>query len=229
MKNNKAVIVDVDGTLCDVRPVRHHVMQKPKNFAAFHAGAADCPPHPEAVEWALAHADAGYKVVIVTARRYEWERQTTDWVRTHLPCDFLGPFMRGDNDYRPDVEVKRDIYNKLVNDHGLELVEAIDDNPAICDLWESLGLKVKRMPGWNSFYPETHPYNDGTFPIGGMSTVEEVRARAMSIGGQPVRVTNVELGAFDETAPSKGLMQVDGTAFYDRSLYEGQLPTPEEP
>ena len=243
MRHNMAVIVDVDGTLCDVRPVRHHVMQEPKDFHAFHAGAANCPPHREAVDWAIARYDAGYTVVVVTARRYEWERQTTEWVREHLPIPFLGPFMRGDTDHRPDTEVKRTIYTQLVEDHGLEIMEAIDDNPAVIKLWKELGLKVTEMPGWNSFYPHTQEtYSDGTFPIGGLcgfSTPEEHMARVAEVAKQPVRATPGEhrdrvislgMGAFDELAPSKGLMQVDPATFESRrSLYEGRFPTPEEP
>ncbi|MFV8051350.1 MULTISPECIES: hypothetical protein [Mycobacteriaceae] len=40
-----AVIVDVDGTLCDVSSVRHFVAARPKDFDAFHSAAETCPPH----------------------------------------------------------------------------------------------------------------------------------------------------------------------------------------
>ena len=40
-----AVIVDMDGTLCDVSAVVH-LQAEPDGFTAFHNGCAQCPPNP---------------------------------------------------------------------------------------------------------------------------------------------------------------------------------------
>lgn len=144
----EAVIVDVDGTLCDVSSVRHHVAARPKNFDAFHAASAQCPPIAQAVAFVEKHHAAGRTVVVVTARRYQWETLTHDWLTRHLPVPFVGPFMRGDLDNRPDVEVKRDIHEILLRDHGFRIVEAIDDNPSIVALWQELGIPTTVVPGW---------------------------------------------------------------------------------
>lgn len=47
----KAVLVDVDGTLCDVSGIRHYVQSFPKNrnFDKFHRASALCPAIPSAV------------------------------------------------------------------------------------------------------------------------------------------------------------------------------------
>lgn len=145
-----AVIVDVDGTLCDVSSVIHHVERHPKDFDAFHAGSANCPPHAHVVREVAEHHRAGHTIVVVTARMYRWEDVTRTWLNRHLPVPHLGPFMRGDADYRPDVEVKRDIHRVLTADHGLTIVRAIDDNPAIIDLWTELGIPTTVVPGWRS-------------------------------------------------------------------------------
>lgn len=144
-----AVIVDVDGTLCDVASVLHHVQRTPKDFDAFHAGSADCPPHTDVIRQVVEHHRGGHTIVVVTARMYRWEDVTRDWLTRHLPVPHLGPFMRGDRDYRPDVEVKRDIHRVLTTDHGLSIVQAIDDSPAIIELWEQLGIPTTVVPGWS--------------------------------------------------------------------------------
>jgi hypothetical protein len=145
-----AVIVDVDGTLCDVSSVRHHVARRPKNFDAFHAASANCPPIAQTLAFAEEHHGAGRVIVVVTARTYRWESLTRTWLDQHLTVPFAGPFMRGDNDSRPDVEVKRDIHAILTGDHGYRIVAAIDDNPAIVALWAELGIPTTVVPGWES-------------------------------------------------------------------------------
>lgn len=47
----KAVLVDVDGTLCDVSGIRHYVQSVPKtrNFDKFHRASALCPAIPNTV------------------------------------------------------------------------------------------------------------------------------------------------------------------------------------
>ena len=154
MKERKptAVIVDCDGTLFDVSSVRHHVMQKPKNFHAFHTEALDCPPIPDTLEWIAEQHAAGHAIVVVTARMSSWFHETSEWLRRHVPVPYYGPMMRPFRDYRPDFEIKSEI---LAHMRGMfDVVAAIDDNPAVIALWESHGIPTTRVPGWD----ENGPY-----------------------------------------------------------------------
>lgn len=149
-----AIIVDVDGTLCDVTSVRHHVTETPKDFKAFHDGARDCPPHDYVVgSCAGLNYFCGLTIIVVTARMYTWYDPTVSWLEDHLQpalvTPYIGPFMRGETDYRPDYEVKRDIHRILTEDYGYNIVGALDDNPSICALWEELGIPVDVIPGWS--------------------------------------------------------------------------------
>ena len=141
-----AVIVDMDGTLADVSAMRHFVRRQPKNFDAFHAESVNVPPNPEAVRLVrMAHA-RGLAVVVVTARRARWRHHTAWWLALHdIPSDAL--IMRGDQDMRPDVEVKRDILRDFIRP-AWNPVLAIDDNPAIVDLWMSEFIPTVQIPGW---------------------------------------------------------------------------------
>lgn len=142
----EAVIVDVDGTLCDVRTIRQWVRPPKKNMHRFHTESAGMPPNQQALDFCLRHHAAGRIVLVVTARTYRFEELTRTWLNTHLSIPYLGPFMRGDNDFRPDYEVKSDIYRILTEDHGYTIVEACDDNPNVIRLWEGLGIPVEVMP-----------------------------------------------------------------------------------
>lgn len=147
MKKPPAVIVDVDGTLVDVRSTRRHVLGPKKDFDAFHRDALDCPPIDATVEMCIGWHDLGHRILVVTARKYRWETGTLAWLDQHLPVPYEGPFMRGDDDNRPDYEIKREIYDMLAE--RFDLCHAIDDNPKVIALWEELGLCVTTVPGWS--------------------------------------------------------------------------------
>lgn len=141
-----AVIFDVDGTLCDVRGIRHHVRVRPKNFDAFHGESIDCPPHQHVVDNTHAVAASGSAVLVVTARRHRWRYHTILWLHENaVPYDQL--YMRADHDHRKDVEVKRELLRHIKAD-GYHVTMAWDDNPAVITLWESEGIPVTVVPGW---------------------------------------------------------------------------------
>lgn len=139
-----AVIVDMDGTLVDVSGVRHHAFAG--DYDAFHKASADCPPIPDTVEWCRRHHEKGRTILAVTARMQRYHGLSKDWLDKHLPVPHLGPFMRADGDYRPDHQVKRELYEQLSTQY--RIVAACDDRPEICELWRSLGLEVTVVPGW---------------------------------------------------------------------------------
>lgn len=141
-----AVIVDVDGTLADVRSIRHHVLTKPKDFDAFHAASAHVPPNPLAIDYVTAAHAAGHVVIVVTARRQRWLDVTVTWLDRNLPVPFDGPFHRPDDDLRPDIQVKADIHRYLARHYDIR--GAIDDNPNVIALWHRLGIPTVVVPGW---------------------------------------------------------------------------------
>ena len=144
----KAVIVDVDGTLADVRAIRHHVATKPKNFDAFHAASAHVGPNQQAIDFVTRHHAAGFVIIVVTARLQTWFDVTNTWLHRHMPVPFDGPFHRPDGDFRPDVQVKRDIHRYL--SRHFDIRGACDDNPNVVALWTELGIPVEVVPGWDA-------------------------------------------------------------------------------
>lgn len=135
-----AVIFDMDGTLCDTSTIEHLIEGDDKDFAAFHAASAACPPRPEVVEAARAEHDKGRAVLVVTSREFIWRDLTLDWLVEHgVPYDAL--YLRIVGDYRKDVLIKKDILEQIGAD-GFTVLEAWDDKPAVIDLWRDNGLEV---------------------------------------------------------------------------------------
>jgi hypothetical protein len=143
----RAVIADVDGTLANVSAIRHHVASKPKNFDAFHSESANVPPNQQALDYVARHHEAGFVVLVVTARLQKWSGLTRTWLERHMPVPFDGPFHRPDGDFRPDVQVKRDIHRYLARTYDIR--GCIDDNPNVVALWEELGIPTEIVPGWD--------------------------------------------------------------------------------
>lgn len=141
----KAVIFDMDGTLADVRGIRHHVLGRRRDFDAFHADSVNVPPNPHVANAAVMADMLGVDVVVVTARKVRWARHTGMWLAMNrIPSAAM--FMRADKDSRPDVEVKRDILRSIRR--TWDVIAAWDDNPKIVALWESEGITTHRVDGW---------------------------------------------------------------------------------
>lgn len=144
------MLVDVDGTLCDVSGVRHFVLRRKgehRNFDAFHKASILCPPVPQTLDWVATHADVGRTIVVVTAGEDKWRVLTNTWLpKWNVLIDHL--LMRRTGDQRPDVEVKTEILARI-RAAGLDVVVAIDDNPSVIALWETESIPVTVVPGWD--------------------------------------------------------------------------------
>lgn len=159
IEHPEAIIVDMDGTLVDVRGVRHYVRpgRAYPDFDRFHLASRFSPPHSDVVERVRTEQVAGRTVFVVTARRDRYEAVCRDWLAKYeVPYDRL--LMRRDDDQRVDVEVKREILARIRRTHRVVL--ALDDNPSVIALWQSEHIPVIVVPGWDD--PIVLPVEDGT-------------------------------------------------------------------
>ena len=134
-----AVVFDVDGTLCDVRRVRHFVQPPPgatkfkPNFDRFHSASFNCPAHPQVRRLALAVRGVGLAVVVVTGREAKWAQSTSDWLaKNDIPVDEFRT--RGAKDFRPDHVIKAEIELSLSTAYRILL--AVDDRLDIISVWQ---------------------------------------------------------------------------------------------
>ncbi|MGA8986852.1 hypothetical protein [Aeromicrobium sp.] len=138
-----AAIFDMDGTLCDTSSIEHLITGEDKDFAAFHAASADCPPRPAIVEAARDEQARGRAILVVTSREFIWRDLTLDWlVSNRVPHDAV--YLRIVGDYRKDVQIKRDILAQISAD-GFAVRAAWDDKPAVLDLWRENGIAVSAV------------------------------------------------------------------------------------
>jgi hypothetical protein len=141
-----AIIFDQDGTMVDVRGIRHYVLGKNRNYHAFHREAVNCPPNPVVVQAAVDAHEAGQAVLIVTAREIIHAYPTMFWLTENLPVPYDELYMRPAGDYRPDHEIKREILDLILRD-GYNPVHAWDDRPEIAEVWESAGIPTTLVTG----------------------------------------------------------------------------------
>ena len=142
-----AVIFDMDGTLCDVTSVRHHILdRRRRKYHAFHYGSLFCPPIAWVVDELHNYRRANFDIIIVTARREMWRELTTNWMGSvGIPHTEL--HMRGQDDERKDKLVKSDILDRLLINYDIK--HAFDDNPSIIELWNERGIPCTVVPGWD--------------------------------------------------------------------------------
>lgn len=145
MDRRPAVIVDMDGTLCDVSTVLH-LQAEPDGFVSFHDACADCPPIPAVVDWCVDHYSRGHAIVVVTGRDASTRALTLEWLSEHLPVPIAGLHMRPDGDFRSNAAVKREIHDELAA--AYEIRAAIDDDPEIVELWQEIGIPVAMVFDW---------------------------------------------------------------------------------
>jgi phosphoglycolate phosphatase-like HAD superfamily hydrolase len=137
MNDKPIVLVDVDGTLADVRHRLHHIRDgKKKNWKAFFEGMDRDTPIASTVAWvqALAHH---HDIIITTGRPEEYRARTIAWLKKNK-VPFTDVFMRPNGDHRPDYEVKKEVLQRWPKKR-IKLV--IEDRPPVCDMWLNEGIR----------------------------------------------------------------------------------------
>lgn len=139
----RAIVCDLDGTLVDVRGIRHFVdSSEGRDFQAFHQASLECPANDEVSAVLREGRERGLAIVIVTAREERWSFLTTMWLSEHqIPFDDL--IMRGRRDLRPDHLVKQDFAVSLSRKYKVEV--AIDDRDDILDVWRRAGFATIKV------------------------------------------------------------------------------------
>jgi FMN phosphatase YigB (HAD superfamily) len=139
---DRAAIVDLDGTLVDVTSIRYLVEGDKKNFNKFHESSAGCPANPKVAEFTKLLFKRGFKIIIMSGRVERYSELSSKWLLSNN-ISFHELLLRKNDDFRPDVEVKRDLFRTL-NNYKIQI--AIDDRNGLRDLWKELGVQLVINP-----------------------------------------------------------------------------------
>lgn len=137
-----AIIVDLDGTLCNTDGRKHFVENKPKDWKSFFAGISNDEPN----EWCrqlVYSVSKRHDIVFVSGRAEEYRGVSHVWLHDHLGPVFAACplFMRADGDFRQDYIIKEEIYRKHIEPH-YKILFCVDDRKQVVDMWRRIGLQV---------------------------------------------------------------------------------------
>jgi hypothetical protein len=133
-----AVIVDLDGTLCDISHRRHLVEGDKKEWGKFFDGILQDKVNGWCQLIIRGLISTGVDIVFVTGRPEKCRASTTQW----LSYNGLGGFpvyMRQTNDFRKDDVAKQDIYEFKIRPF-YNILFCIDDRQQVVDMWRKMGL-----------------------------------------------------------------------------------------
>ena len=142
MDKRQAIIVDLDGTLCN-KDWRQHLYDKtPRNWGHINAAAEFDIPHDWCMEIVRLFAMNHYKIIFLTGRAAtkDSKRVTEKWLMQHVgPITDYELFMRPARDHRDDTIVKEEIYLRDIAPR-YNVLFAVDDRQSVVQMWRDIGV-----------------------------------------------------------------------------------------
>jgi predicted secreted acid phosphatase len=135
----KAIIVDLDGTLCDCSHRRPFLLEERPDWRSFNESMRTDGLNTWCLELINAMRAAGYKIVLVSGRGDDYRDLTVDWLNLHdINYDEL--LMRRAGDSRKDALVKMDIFKSAI-EPVYDICFVVDDRKQVIEMWrKDLGL-----------------------------------------------------------------------------------------
>lgn len=137
----RAFIVDVDGTVALLNG------RDPYDQTDC---AHDLPNWPVIEVIRSISTDRGWPLVFMSGRHEKSYSDTVHWLYRYviLPGYPWQLFMRADNDYRPDWQLKLELFNRHVR-NTYHVVAAFDDRTQVVKLWRQLGITTFQVAEGN--------------------------------------------------------------------------------
>lgn len=140
MRLQKAILVDIDGTLADITHRVHYVNSESgkRDWKSFNALV-----HRDKLKKEVAAVvdylyASGVTVILVTGRFNALANETIKWLHKNN-IRFNAIFMRPDGDYRSDHIVKEQIYKESIMGQ-FDVLGVFEDRDRVVDMWRNLGL-----------------------------------------------------------------------------------------
>ena len=129
------VLVDLDNTLCDSQWRSDYA--RTKQWDKFHERCVDDKPW-RPVHLLLKSLPRTLRIIAITGRPEKYRNVTVGWLMGHgVPVDRL--YMRADDDFRPDVEVKREFLENI-RSREITPILALEDRPRVVAMFREEGV-----------------------------------------------------------------------------------------
>lgn len=127
------VIVDIDGTLADMGK------DEPGRRGPFDWDRVDeDEPIMPVIELVRTLYSSGYDIVYVSGRMEQARSKTKKWLAS-FGIGSCPLYMRADEDFRADTEVKMEIFKRHIENLGY-VAFVLDDRNSVVKMWRGLGL-----------------------------------------------------------------------------------------
>lgn len=135
---SEAIIVDLDGTLCNAEHRMHFIKeQSPPDWKSFNEGCAE----DQVNSWCqtlVRQMTPVADILFVTGRSMDYYDVTMDWLGfNNIPTH--GLYMRPQGDFRKDWVVKSELYKKYI-EPDYDVLFVVEDRKQVVDMWRELGL-----------------------------------------------------------------------------------------
>jgi hypothetical protein len=148
MKNQWA-IVDLDGTLCDIRERVHFAhaarqeadpVQRAVWWDKFHSFCLNDAPHVAEVTLMLAWQQAGGRMAFLTGRTDRYRDRTQRWLTTQgLPQTPLIMRDNGNYQHTTDYKAKKlEVIKSIIGPEGV-IAFVLEDNDKLVAMWRQMG------------------------------------------------------------------------------------------
>ncbi len=144
----KAIIVDLDGTLCDVNHRVHFVEQEPKDWRSFHTSLVHDPVNPWCLDLIIAMKKEGVETVLLTGRP-EYHRAATESWLAENKVPYAKLIMRKIGDKRGDEITKWEFYEQEIAPL-YQVLFVVEDRLRVVKMWREKGI-VCLQCDWGDF------------------------------------------------------------------------------
>jgi uncharacterized HAD superfamily protein len=133
------IVFDIDSTLSDPSKRLHYIRREgKKDFKSFEKECVKDKPIYPIVNLARSLQSLGHSIILITGRSEAYREKTNLWLsKYNIVYSLLG--MRPLNDYRPDVEIKRDIV-RFLKDSGVLIDLAFEDRDRNVKMYREEGI-----------------------------------------------------------------------------------------
>lgn len=137
MKN--VILFDIDGTLANITHRRPFVEQNKPDWKAFNSLLGEDVPNVPIVDlYKTLWNTKRYELILVSGRSEDQREITEQWLFwNEIPFSKL--LLRPSKDFRPDVEIKKEILDQL-RIGNRKILFAVDDRQSVVDMWRENGV-----------------------------------------------------------------------------------------